>query len=125
MPRTRPAVSVELDRRLCLRCGYRGRLLQGDRGLMTFTCPSCRCDLYARPPRSYAEMEGLHDQGEDSAIPDFWSADSSPAPIERAAIAEPRIEVRASRASRMERTVIVGIVCAVTLVVLARAAIGV
>ena len=76
----------------------------------------------AGPERGKAR---LHDQAEDSAIPDFWSVESSPAPIERAVIAEPRIEVRASRVSRIERTVIVGIVCAVTLVVLARVAMGV
>ena len=28
---------------------------------MVFNCPSCKADLYARPPRSYAEMEGLID----------------------------------------------------------------
>ena len=26
---------------------------------MVFNCPLCKADLYARPPRSYAEMEGL------------------------------------------------------------------
>ncbi|MEM8835974.1 MAG: hypothetical protein AAGD00_09160 [Planctomycetota bacterium] len=28
---------------------------------MTFTCPACGEDLYARPARSYAELEGLLD----------------------------------------------------------------
>ena len=27
--------------------------------LTTFECPSCGADLYARPPRSYAELEGF------------------------------------------------------------------
>lgn len=44
---------------MCLSCGYRGRHIQGQRGLITFQCPSCGEDLYARPPRSYAEMEGF------------------------------------------------------------------
>ena len=45
--------------RMCLHCGYRGRELQGDRSQLVFQCPSCRGDLYARPARTYAEMEGL------------------------------------------------------------------
>lgn len=48
-----------LQRRLCPSCGYHGRELQGERGQRTFVCPACHCDLYARPARSYAEMEGF------------------------------------------------------------------
>lgn len=48
-----------LSRKVCLACGYRGRALQGDQTVVAFICPSCGADLYARPPRSYAEMEGL------------------------------------------------------------------
>lgn len=44
---------------MCLGCGYDGPLLQGDPGAEAWTCPSCSSDLYARPPRSYAEMEGF------------------------------------------------------------------
>jgi hypothetical protein len=51
---------------MCLCCGHAGRTLQGDRGLTTFECPSCGEDLYARPPRSYAELEGLDDSIESS-----------------------------------------------------------
>lgn len=29
---------------------------------MTFICPACGEDLYARPARSYAELEGLLDR---------------------------------------------------------------
>jgi hypothetical protein len=45
--------------RCCLTCGYRGRELQARRGQERLVCPQCRQDLYTRPPRSYAEMEGL------------------------------------------------------------------
>lgn len=33
--------------------------MQGSAGLTTRRCPSCGADLCARPPRSYAEMEGI------------------------------------------------------------------
>lgn len=49
--------------RMCLACGYRGPELQpaDTDGCVpgVFECPCCRADLYARPARSYAEMEGL------------------------------------------------------------------
>ncbi|MEZ6232608.1 MAG: hypothetical protein R3B68_00305 [Phycisphaerales bacterium] len=48
-----------LTDRCCLTCGYRGRELQGRRGHERLVCPQCRQDLYVRPARSYAEMEGL------------------------------------------------------------------
>lgn len=48
-----------LTDRCCLTCGFRGRELQGRRGADRLTCPQCRQDLYSRPARSYAEMEGL------------------------------------------------------------------
>jgi hypothetical protein len=70
--RTRGA---SLTTRRCLACGYAGRFAQGrgGRGLARFGseptasdrsgplghCPRCGCDFHARPPRSYAEMEGL------------------------------------------------------------------
>lgn len=44
---------------MCLACGHRGRHLQGEKGLITFQCPNCGADLYSRPPRSYAELEGF------------------------------------------------------------------
>ena len=59
MAQAHKAIRVEHERKMCLSCGYRGRILQGERGLITFQCPSCGCDLYARPPRSYAELEGF------------------------------------------------------------------
>jgi hypothetical protein len=49
-----------LDRRLltrrCVSCGYDGASVSR---LQTARCPRCGCDLLDRPPRSYAEMEGL------------------------------------------------------------------
>lgn len=51
-----------LTRRVCLSCGYDGHELQGERGDQTFSCPCCGGDLYARPPMSYAHMEGLIDE---------------------------------------------------------------
>lgn len=43
----------------CVQCGVRGDslLVQG-----LDVCPACGCDLLARPPRSYAEMEGLDEE---------------------------------------------------------------
>src|SRR5262245_34628423 len=42
--------------RRCVSCGYDGALLRGGQAAR---CPRCACDLQLRPPRSYAEMEGL------------------------------------------------------------------
>ncbi|MBL0926152.1 MAG: hypothetical protein IBJ11_00680 [Phycisphaerales bacterium] len=44
---------------MCLGCGYQGRELRAGAELSTFLCPRCGEDWYARPPRSYAELEGL------------------------------------------------------------------
>lgn len=41
----------------CLACGYRGPALEGPERALR--CPSCGEDLYARPPKSYAELEGF------------------------------------------------------------------
>lgn len=59
MPSARVASSSPLVQRTCLRCGYRGEELQRHGELAAYRCPDCGQDLYARPPRSYAEMEGL------------------------------------------------------------------
>jgi hypothetical protein len=45
-----------LFRRQCVACGYSGRFV--DRENQTH-CPRCACDFSVRPPKSYAEMEGL------------------------------------------------------------------
>lgn len=48
------------DVRRCVACGHAGdfgvaRPVRSWRG----SCPSCGCDFAERPPRTYAEMEGL------------------------------------------------------------------
>ncbi|MHC4975070.1 MAG: hypothetical protein ACYTF7_00525 [Planctomycetota bacterium] len=52
-------VRVGLQKRVCLSCGYDGQPVQERLEAIDFRCPMCDEDLYARPPRSYAEMEGL------------------------------------------------------------------
>lgn len=59
MPLIRHEFPSRLTCRRCLSCGYDGQELQGPLGALTFNCPACDEDLYARPPRSYAELEGL------------------------------------------------------------------
>ncbi len=70
MPHLGPALSRRLTRRTCLVCGHQGRRLQGPTGLTATRCPHCNADLYARPPRSYAEMEGLVDV---SPVAEYWT----------------------------------------------------
>lgn len=52
-----------LHQRQCVACGYAGRFV--DRAGQTH-CPRCACDFAERPPKSYAEMEGI-DQLEPSS----------------------------------------------------------
>ncbi len=59
-----------LHRKMCLSCGFDGKELQGDRDQRTFCCPSCGSDLYARPPKSYAAMEGLAQPSADACTTD-------------------------------------------------------
>jgi hypothetical protein len=59
MPLAQQEVPARLRQRFCLVCGYDGPELQGDGGDETYRCPACDADLYTRPPRSYAELEGL------------------------------------------------------------------
>ena len=47
-----------LHRRQCVACGYAGRFVDRPGQLH---CPRCTCDFTERPPKSYAEMEGLED----------------------------------------------------------------
>jgi hypothetical protein len=46
---------------MCLSCGFDGAAIQSDSREHGWQCPRCNADLYARPPRSYAELEGLND----------------------------------------------------------------
>lgn len=50
--------------KVCPSCGYCGRDVQNPacaevEDSEPYTCPCCENDLYARPPLSYAEMEGF------------------------------------------------------------------
>jgi hypothetical protein len=49
---------ARIYRRQCVACGYGGRFV--DRPGQS-NCPRCACDFSSRPPRSYAEMEGLEE----------------------------------------------------------------
>lgn len=49
-------LSHRLLTRRCVACGYDGTLLHAGHA---DCCAKCGCDLKSRPPRSYAEMEGL------------------------------------------------------------------
>ncbi|MBT8484677.1 MAG: hypothetical protein HKO59_09025 [Phycisphaerales bacterium] len=53
-------IGAHLHVRRCVACGYDGSYL-GD--LAADHCSQCGCDFRARPPRSYAEMEGLAGPG--------------------------------------------------------------
>lgn len=70
MSSVRHDTADRLRQRICLACGYRGPEVQQGFPIEVFVCPACACDLYARPPRSYAEMEGV----------DFLPATSPQAP---------------------------------------------
>lgn len=74
VPVLRSPVPARLHDRMCLRCGYRGEELQGGPGSQVFSCPRCAEDLYARPARSYAELEGLGDTSAriSEGLPSPW-----------------------------------------------------
>lgn len=61
MTRVGSPIPVRLSRRMCLSCGYDGAVIQSDHRESGWLCPHCHADLYARPPRSYADLEGLDD----------------------------------------------------------------
>jgi len=67
MPLAYQDVPARLRQRCCLVCGYDGPELQGESGEETYRCPACDADLYARPPRSYAELEGFVAESEPAA----------------------------------------------------------
>ncbi len=50
---------TRLQRRICVACGYDGPEIDGDLGEVSFRCPGCGEDIYARPPMTYLEMEGF------------------------------------------------------------------
>ncbi|RLS93044.1 MAG: hypothetical protein DWI10_04620 [Planctomycetota bacterium] len=53
---TRTRDTSGIHRRQCVACGFSGAALE--RAGQT-NCPRCACDLTARKPMSYAEMEGI------------------------------------------------------------------
>ncbi len=107
MPRVQPGRSRVMVR-MCPRCGYDGAEMQGEAGRQRYECPSCRGDLYTRPPRSYAEMEGLDVSSARAAVAagvvssGRWSA-PVPARAEFAIPAERGAEAGCSRGSRRWR----------------------
>ncbi|GAB4516286.1 MAG: hypothetical protein Tsb0013_20890 [Phycisphaerales bacterium] len=56
---TQSGLSRRLTRRRCVACGCEHPSFAAPIERRPSWCPSCGEDLYARPPRSYAEMEGL------------------------------------------------------------------
>jgi hypothetical protein len=58
-------------RHLCRRCMQCGQMQPASRA--PATCVTCGCDFQQRPPRSYAEMEGLVDFTEDPGAEAFGS----------------------------------------------------
>ncbi|MBL8745525.1 MAG: hypothetical protein JNK58_04120 [Phycisphaerae bacterium] len=66
MARAATVMSPRLARRMCLCCGFDGRAIQNDSRETEWACPRCGSDLYARPPKSYAELEALSDSNPGS-----------------------------------------------------------
>ncbi|MDX2115396.1 MAG: hypothetical protein SFZ24_07210 [Planctomycetota bacterium] len=64
MARAGSVIPVRLSRRMCRGCGFDGGALQPTSDQPSWVCPRCGADLYARPPRSYAEMEGFEPSGD-------------------------------------------------------------
>jgi hypothetical protein len=61
LPREAPALMRRHLRRRCVQCGLSADAIPASQPM---ECPRCGCDLAERPPRSYAQMEGL-----DAAAP--------------------------------------------------------
>lgn len=65
--RPRESAPAWIHRRRCLYCGEDGKAIQAGGHAPAFRCPRCMGDLYSRPPRSYAELEGLELPKPDAA----------------------------------------------------------
>ena len=59
--RAAPLLERRHTRRRCVQCGLSVEAISATQ---VHECPRCGCDLQARPPRSYAEMEGLFELDE-------------------------------------------------------------
>jgi predicted RNA-binding Zn-ribbon protein involved in translation (DUF1610 family) len=70
MARAVTVMPVRLARRMCLACGFNGRAIQNASRETAWLCPRCGTDLYARPPRSYAELEALSDSNPGTPLDD-------------------------------------------------------
>ncbi len=79
MAYVRQETADRLRQRVCLACGYRGPEVQPGFPEDVFVCPACGCDLYARPPRSYAEMEDIGGAGPRVEVAAGVSAAAGPA----------------------------------------------
>lgn len=65
------AIPSRHARRRCVGCGLAAEAISATQ---LHECPRCGCDLLARPPRSYAEMEGLDALPAAAAAPDALAA---------------------------------------------------
>lgn len=79
--RTAPLLQRCHTRRRCVQCGLAAEAISATQ---VHECPRCGCDLQARPPRSYAEMEGLHEL-------------EAPSPAAADALARARADAAAAR----------------------------
>ena len=79
--RAAPTLERRHLRRRCVGCGLAAEAINAG---SIDECPRCGCDLSARPPRSYAEMEGL------------FELDAAEVP-EPAALARARADAAAAR----------------------------
>lgn len=68
MARAASVMPLRLARRMCLSCGFDGRAIQNHSRETEWVCPRCGSDLYARPPKSYAELEALSDSNPGTFI---------------------------------------------------------
>jgi hypothetical protein len=73
-------VSARHARRRCVGCGLAAEAITATQ---VHECPRCGCDLLARPPRSYAEMEGLDTAPEPAAAADAMAAERTDAAATR------------------------------------------
>ncbi len=69
-----------LDIRRCCSCGYGGHFAQlkpEAARRRAAHCPRCGCDFATRPPRSYAEMEGLDEETDHPGLASAMPSESA------------------------------------------------
>lgn len=89
MARVTTVMPAHLQRRMCLSCGFDGRALQGEGQEGIWVCPKCGSDLYARPPKSYAELEALSDSNPGMPLNEMLLRTASPAGVARRTVIGP------------------------------------